>query len=130
MNFEPEHHHNRSIRIQGYDYSQAGVYFVTMVVQNRKCVLGTVKGGCILLTESGRRIEQEWLRLPQGFKSLEFIDFVIMPNHLHGIFMLLGTGGYGEASICFNRPRAPTAERFGAPVAGRNSIILTTPRTT
>ena len=42
MTYDPERHHRRSIRLQGYDYSRAGAYFVTILVRNRECVLGEV----------------------------------------------------------------------------------------
>ena len=71
MKFDPDRCHRRSIRVQGYDYSQAGAYFVTVVTQDRNCILGTVEGGCILLAESGKLVEHEWLRLSLRFKNLE-----------------------------------------------------------
>jgi len=80
VKFDPDRCHRRSIRVQGYDFSQAGAYFVTIVVQNRNCVLGTVEAGCILLTESGKLVEHEWLRLSLRFKNLELMDFVRTPR--------------------------------------------------
>ena len=77
MRSDPGRHRRRTIRIQGYDYNQAGAYFVTVVTQNRNCVFGVVK--------EVRMVEREWKRLSQRFRQVEIMDFVIMPNHLHMI---------------------------------------------
>jgi len=96
MRSDPGRHRRRTIRIQGYDYNQAGAYFVTVVTQNRNCVFGVVKEGCILHSDAGRMVEREWKRLSQRFRQVEIMDFVIMPNHLHGIIMILDMGkGHG-----------------------------------
>ena len=118
MRSDPGRHRRRTIRIQGYDYNQAGAYFVTVVTQNRNCVFGVVK--------EVRMVEREWKRLSQRFRQVEIMDFVIMPNHLHGIIMILdmGHGGIEGAFIRSIRPRAPTAERYGAPAPGSIPTIL------
>ena len=49
MTYNPSKHHRRSIRMKGYDYSRAGLYFVTICIQNRACLFGDVVNGKILL---------------------------------------------------------------------------------
>ena len=60
MTDESGHLHRRSIRLKDYDYSQAGAYFVTLVVQNRDCILGEIKNGNGILSEAGRNAAQTW----------------------------------------------------------------------
>jgi GrpB-like predicted nucleotidyltransferase (UPF0157 family) len=62
--YNPDLHHRRSIRLRGYDYSQEGLYFITLCTQNRACLLGEIADGEIRLNETGRMVENEWLKLP------------------------------------------------------------------
>ncbi|MBI3800669.1 MAG: hypothetical protein HY268_27290 [Deltaproteobacteria bacterium] len=99
MAFDPEKHHRRSIRLKGYDYAQAGAYFVTICAYRRECLFGQVENGVVVLSQYGRLVEQCWQVLPRDFPRVELDAFVIMPNHLHGIIVLTGclTAGRGEA---------------------------------
>ena len=83
-------HHRRSIRLQGYNYAQAGAYFVTICTQNRECLLGKVVGGEMALNDAGRIAQEMWNRLPGRFPTVELDQFVVMPNHLRGILVLVG----------------------------------------
>lgn len=78
----------RSTRLRDYDYSQAGLYFVTICTQNRRCLLGTVVDGAMQLNSVSTTIQKEWERLPERFPGLELDEWVIMPSHLHGILVL------------------------------------------
>lgn len=80
----------RSIRLSDYDYAQDGVYFVTMCCQNRANLFGEVIGGEMRLNEAGRMVEKWWLELTNKFTSVELDEFVIMPNHFHGIVRIVG----------------------------------------
>jgi REP element-mobilizing transposase RayT len=80
----------RSIRLKGYDYSQAGLYFITICCQDRICLFGDVVKGEIILNEAGKMVETEWLNLPDRFKNIELHESVIMPNHFHGILKIVG----------------------------------------
>jgi hypothetical protein len=60
MIYNPDKHHQRSIRLEEYDYSQAGAYFVTICVQNRGCLLGAVIDGEIQLNAAGKMIDRWW----------------------------------------------------------------------
>ena len=75
----------RSTRLRGYDYSQPGAYFVTICVQRRKCLFGTITDGKMRLNEIGQIVIECWNRIPQHFPSVELGESVIMPNHFHGI---------------------------------------------
>ena len=88
MPYDPDRHHRRSIRLRGYDYTQAGAYFVTIVTQDRAPLFGDVVAGGMQLNDAGRMVEQEWLNLPDRFPSIELDAFVVMPNHVHGIIVI------------------------------------------
>ncbi|MCF7873319.1 MAG: transposase [Candidatus Omnitrophica bacterium] len=80
----------RSIRLKEYDYAQQGAYFVTICVNNRKCLFGDVFNGEMILNERGRIVQQEWHKTGKIRKNIELDEFVIMPNHLHGIINIVG----------------------------------------
>jgi REP element-mobilizing transposase RayT len=91
MPYDPQKHHCRSIRLKDYDYTQPGAYFVTLVTYQRESLFGQIVGGKIQLTPLGEIVQQEWTRSTQLRREIELNDqeFVIMPNHLHGIVWLL-----------------------------------------
>ncbi|HWR20345.1 MAG TPA: transposase [Verrucomicrobiae bacterium] len=89
---DQEHCRRRSLRLQGYDYSQAGAYFVTICTQGRKCRFGDIVNGQMHLNEVGRAVHSVWERLSARFPTLETDTFVVMPNHIHGILVLVGAG--------------------------------------
>ena len=80
--------HRRSIRLRGYDYTQAGVYFITVCVKHRACLFGDVVGGVMRLNEAGQRVQSVWDDLPLHYPHLILDAFVVMPNHVHGIVVL------------------------------------------
>lgn len=88
MAFNPEKHHRRSIRMEGYDYSQAGVYFVTVCVKDRECLLGEIGGGKMVLNEMGKIVEETWNDLTNHIENIELDEFMVMPNHVHGIVVI------------------------------------------
>jgi putative transposase len=79
----------RSIRLPGYDYSQAGAYFVTMVTRDRRCLFGRVKDGDMELNEMGKMVENVWLEIPEHFDGVYVDMFVVMPNHIHGVIEII-----------------------------------------
>ncbi len=88
MPYDPQRHHRRSIRLRGYDYSNAGVYFVTLCVRDRICLFGEVLDGAMRLNDMGRKVEGLWKELPSRFPRVAIDEFVVMPNHFHGIIVL------------------------------------------
>ncbi len=81
-------HHRRSIRLKGYDYAQVGEYFLTLCIQNRECLLGKIENEEVKLSAIGEIAGEEWLRTPEIRPNVELDEFVIMPNHLHGIVVI------------------------------------------
>lgn len=90
MNTESKKHHRRSIRLKDYDYSEAGAYFVTICTHARECRLGEIVQDEMMLSEAGRIVEFVWQRLPFFFSNVETDAFVVMPNHVHGIVVIVG----------------------------------------
>ncbi|MDR2835672.1 MAG: transposase [Bacteroidales bacterium] len=90
MPFNPAIHHRRSIRLKGYDYSQAGLYFVTICVQNRSFLFGKIENGKMILNDAGKMVEKWYLELPNKFPDIELGEYVVMPNHFHAIIINTG----------------------------------------
>jgi putative transposase len=95
MKFDPKKHHRRSIRLKGYDYAQPGAYFVTLVAWHREALFGKVVGGSVRLSALGRIVEEEWLRSIEIRREIRLYqdEFVVMPNHLHGIVWIVEVDG-------------------------------------
>ncbi len=93
MTYNPEIHHRRTIRLRDYDYSQAGAYFVTVCAWKKECLFGEIKDGEMLLNEYGEIVMKCWDDLPNHYQYTQLDEFVIMPNHVHGIIILnVGAG--------------------------------------
>jgi len=78
-------HNRRSIRLRGYDYGRSGVYFVTICTNYRGPLLCHIVGSSVRLTAAGRRVSECWEELPIHFPYLVLDEFVVMPDHVHGI---------------------------------------------
>jgi putative transposase len=79
----------RSIRLKGFDYSPGGLYFVTICAERHKRIFGRVFNGVVALEPAGAAVRDVWLNLDKRFASAAFLDFVIMPNHFHGIVAIV-----------------------------------------
>ena len=88
MNYNPEKHHRRSIRLQGYDYTREGAYYFTICCHQRRCLLGEIKDGVMHLNLVGAKVKVVWDNLPHHFPLIELDAFVVMPNHVHGIIVI------------------------------------------
>jgi REP element-mobilizing transposase RayT len=86
--YDPDRHHRRSIRLQGYDYTQAGAYFVTMGTQYRQCLFGAIVDGAMVLNEAGQMIQTVWDEIPVYYPGVDIDEFVVMPDHIHGIVVI------------------------------------------
>ena len=86
--YNPNIHNRKSIRLKGYDYSQAGLYFITICCQNRECRFGKIENDEMILNEFGNIAYTEWLKLPERFPNFKLDVFQIMPNHMHSIIAL------------------------------------------
>lgn len=87
--YNPKYHHRRSIRFKGYDYSQAGLYFITICVKNREYLFGEITNSKMILNDAGRMVKNEWLALPIRFQNIQLHEFIVMPNHFHAILEII-----------------------------------------
>jgi len=117
MTYNPQKHHRQSIRLKGYDYSQAGLYFITICCQDRACLFGEIVGANnyspknemdvspenemdmyhspkMELNDAGKIASQCWLDIPKHFPNVILHEFIIMPNHIHGIVELVGANNH------------------------------------
>lgn len=84
--YNPDTHHRRSIRLKGYDYSQSGLYFITLCVINKICMFGNVVDGKMQLNDMGQLVEQEWLNtINIRHDDVRLHNYIVMPNHFHAI---------------------------------------------
>jgi putative transposase len=88
MRYDSEKHHRRSIRLQNYDYTMPGAYFVTTCTRERACLFGMIQDREMWLNDAGRMLEQWWFELNRKFSMVDTDEFVIMPNHFHGIVVI------------------------------------------
>jgi putative transposase len=93
MTYNPNIHHRRSIRLKGYDYSQAGLYFITICCQDRAHLFGKIINGEMILNDAGKMIVNEWMALRDRFPNIELHEFIVMPNHFHSIMQIVDTVG-------------------------------------
>ncbi|WP_312825723.1 transposase [Epilithonimonas sp.] len=94
-NYNPQKHHRQSIRLQGYDYSQEGLYFITICCQDRAHLFGRIVDGEMILNDAGSQSQECWQDIPNHFPNVVLHEFVIMPNHIHGIIeFVAGANNY------------------------------------
>jgi REP element-mobilizing transposase RayT len=92
MKYDPDKHHRRSIRLKEYDYSQVGAYFITICTYNGECVLGDVVDRSVSLSAVGKIAKVFFEEIPNHFEGVALDEFVVMPNHLHGIIIIQDVG--------------------------------------
>jgi putative transposase len=124
MNYDPGQHHRRSIRLKGHDYAQAGMYFVTICTEGRACLFGEMAGDKVRLNDAGRIVEEEWVKTDDAMRPRVVLDqFVVMPNHIHGIILLMDGRGTLPRAPTQDRP-TPTPDRFGKPAPDSISTVV------
>ena len=126
----PDHHHRRSIRLRGYDYTQPAAYFVTICTHDRAYLFGRVVNGEMKLNKLGAVARRCWLAIPEHFPNTRLDVFVIMPNHVYGVIWIVDdpndrndAGGAKNVSpLPFERRTAPrprgTSKTIGSIVRG------------
>lgn len=134
--FNPNIHHRRSIRLKEYDYSQEGVYFVTICTEKKECLFGDIVNGKMVLNDAGKIVFNEWLRTTEKRTNVELHEFVVMPNHFHAIIEITHsneTRGRGvlhtpnnetidKKGVC-NTPLRSPSQTVGAIVRGFKSAV-------
>ena len=102
--YNPNIHHRRSIRLKGYDYSRAGLYFVTICTQNREHLFGNIENGKMMLNDAGKMIKKWYDELENKFTDIKCGEMIIMPNHFHCIIENIGhnVGAGADLRVCPN----------------------------
>jgi REP element-mobilizing transposase RayT len=87
--YTPHIHHRRSIRLKGYDYSQAGLYFITICCAARQCLFGNIADKTLQLNQGGVIAQECWVEIPHHFPNVVLHEYIVMPNHVHGIIEIV-----------------------------------------
>lgn len=97
MQYNPAKHHRRSIRLPGYDYTQSGAYFVTICVYQKQCLFGEIVNGQMRLNQYGQIVAQTYQWLCQRYPYICLDEWIVMPNHFHGIMVITDTPCRGSS---------------------------------
>lgn len=124
MTYNPDIHHRHSIRLKGFDYSQAGAYFITICTWQRECLFGDIVDGVMTLNEWGQVVLDEWNRTPELRTQVSLDVAVIMPNHFHSIITVDSNtvGAYCNTPPPNTSLRSPS-QTIGAIVRGFKSTV-------
>jgi putative transposase len=99
-------HDRHSLRLPGFDYSQPGVYYVSLGTREGRPLFGQRRGAVVLLSPLGEFVRKQWIELPERHPHVRLDGFDLQPTHLHGLLVwrvARGTGG---------------VEAFGRPTTG------------
>jgi REP element-mobilizing transposase RayT len=127
VRFDPERLHRRSIRLKGYDYSQPGAYFITICTQDRACLFGEVVDGEMRLNDAGQMVQDVWDELPAFYPGVQTDAFIVMPNHIHGIIILVGAGSHACPDE-IGQPQGVAPTRLSLPDVVHRFKTMTTKR--
>jgi putative transposase len=93
-----------SLRLPGYDYTRDAAYFITICVRGRQCSLGEVRNGGMHLNDYGEIAASSWLWLAEQYSHVRLDQWIVMPNHLHGIIFIEDRGGGWQTVPTGNKP--------------------------
>ncbi len=91
-----------STRLQTWDYGWNGAYFITICTQNRECFFGDIVDGNMRLSETGKIAHKFWIEIPDHFSFVKLGEFVVMPNHVHGIVIIINNHIIFQNHKCHN----------------------------
>ena len=120
--YDPNKHHRRSIRLKGWDYRAAGYYFVTICSYQREHSFGHVIDGKVVLSELGKIIMDEWLQTAVIRNHITLDQFIIMPNHLHGILVFEDPTVGASGSLALE-PNTPSTDGRATSTPLRNASL-------
>jgi len=113
--------HRKPLRLPDYDYAQAGVYLVTAVAFRRACLFGAAREGGVGLNDIGRIVASCWLAIPEHFPHIALDEWVVMPNHIHGL-MVLREGGLVTVGNVVGLFKSSAARQFNAARGGHTRL--------
>lgn len=120
MSYDPKLHHRRSIRLKGYDYSQEGLYFITISAHHMQCFFGKVVNHRMILNDGGKMVEKWVEEMKNKYPNIDLGEYVVMPNHFHCIIEILSGKEEGKGE-----PMKEEGAHTGAPrqvqASGRTS---------
>ncbi len=85
---DAKEHWRRSTRLRSWDYSWAWWYYVTICTKDRACVLGEIADVKVVLSDAGKIVDETWQWLSDQYPYVELDEYVIMPNHFHGVLII------------------------------------------
>jgi REP element-mobilizing transposase RayT len=110
--YNPEIHHRRSIRLQEYDYSSDGLYFVTICTHGHHSLFGSILDDTMHLNDAGLMIQEWFYRCEEHFPDIKCLEKVIMPNHFHCIWQIVGA----DRHVCPTNTNTTKGEHIGSPL--------------
>ncbi len=126
--YNPNKHHRKSIRLKGYDYAQAGLYFVTICVQNRACLFGEITNETLQLNDAGKMISTWYYELENKFPDIKCGEYIVMPNHFHCVIHNVGADlrvcpddGQSQPENGLTHRSAPTILDEKPPILGEHT---------
>ena len=114
MIYAPELHRRRSIRLQSYDYARTGAYFLTICTQGRDSLFGDIVDGAMRLNEAGQVVVDSWNWMPSQYPYVRIDEWVLMPNHFHGIIVIAADDGRGGSRTAPTGKPKPLGQLVGA----------------
>jgi putative transposase len=115
----------KNIRLQNWDYSLEGSYFITICCNDKLCHLGNITNKKIVLSPIGKIAHQYWLEIPKHFPHVKLDEFVIMPNHIHGILILDYTIIKNtNSAVLQKREKEFRTNQFANPIKNSVSTII------
>lgn len=124
MSYKPRTCHHRSTRLKEYDYTQAGAYYVSSNTQKRLPMFGNIVDGEMVLNDAGRMVQAVWEEIPAHYPGVEIDEFIVMPDHIHGIVILVESGPSARPQ---SGPRTCLGEQGPEEPAGEVAQILSLP---
>jgi len=140
MKNNPQSHNRRSIRLKEYDYSQGGLYFITICVKDRICAFGEISDGKMILNTEGTIADDCWSEIPSHFPNAILHEYIVMPNHLHGIIELIqkivgashvmpkkdvpDSTGWASHVMPLHNELEQNKNHFSQPIPGSISVIV------
>jgi putative transposase len=116
-----------STRLEKYDYSQPGEYFVTICARHHECKLGEVIHEVMNLSNIGAIAKKCWKEIPEHFHNVELGEYVVMPNHIHGILILNDQAGRDvQLNVSTKDPNESSVSTKISPKKGTLSVIIRT----
>jgi len=128
MSYDPFKHHRRSVRLQGFDYSKPGAYFVTIDTHRHLSLFGEIADGVVRLNEWGKIARAEWIRTASIRHEITLDEFIVMPNHFHAIVNIMEcgnglVGATGRSPLRPGMPHGPANKSLASLIAGYKSAV-------